>query len=521
MCRILVAVLAFSLTTSLSLFSQTNYTWADDVACIVYSHCTNCHNAEGVAPFTLESYDDVAQRANAIMFSAVVEQTMPPFPAKGPHNAFVGDYSLEQTEIDILKEWLENDLPTGDLSTAPAVPNFEQEFEIENPDHIIELPEFTVPNLPDDDLYRCFVFPAPFSEDLFVKGLEVIPGNTRAVHHVLMYFDPSGTSSSLDAQDPEIGYSCFGGIGTNDAQLIGGWAPGGSAQFFPDNMGVRLPSDGNIVVQVHYPSYAAGEVDQTSIRLNLTSENQRELYVVPILNHFTSMINGPLYIPANTVKTFDQEFELWGKMTMVGTAPHAHLICTDMESWAEAPNGDRIDLINIPRWDFDWQKFYGYKRPIILDGGTVIKGRATYDNTVNNHHNPSFPPEDIWVGEATTDEMMVFFYTFTPYQSGDENLIFDDPEHHNHVGACNLTNNDNLNDLSIHLSPNPSNDFFRIETNDHINTIRMYDVHGHLVLSRKNVHSGQLIDIQTLQSGSYVVHAEAENGTFTKVMVKN
>lgn len=505
---------------SLSAFSQSQFTWSEDIACIVYSHCTNCHNSEGIAPFSFESYDDVAAWKDKIMIEAIVNKTMPPWTAKGPHNGFIGDYTLSDAELFALENWLQNDLPVGDLNNAPAVPTFETNIEITDPDYVIDLPEYTVPNLSDNDLYKCYVFPIDFGEDVFVKGIEVIPGNLKAVHHVLFYYDPGNTAIELDAQSPEEGYACFGGIGTDEAQLVGGWAPGGSAQFFPENMGVKLPAQANIVIQVHYPFYAHGEVDQTSIRLELTNEPQRELYVIPILNHFLSIVDGPLYIPANTEKTFNQNFDLFGDITIVGTAPHAHLICNQMETWAETPDGEIIELATIPNWDFDWQKFYAYKRPIILKSGTKIKGRATYDNTVNNHHNPNFPPEDVWVGEATGDEMMVFFFTFTGYQEGDEDLVFDPSDHSDHAGDCGfLTSDEDVYVDDVKIFPIPSNDYVYIESTEAILNVRLTDMTGKIVIDMDRLNSGRL-NIKALTAGTYALQVQTEERRVSKLIVK-
>jgi len=312
----------------------------------------------------------------------------------------------------------------------------------------------------------------------------------------------------LDAADPEIGYTCFGGIGSNNAQLIGGWAPGGNPQVFPENMGIRIPAKTNLVVQVHYPEYAVGEVDQTHINLELTTEDQREIFVLPVLNHFTAMVNGPLVIPANELKEF---FQLWtvpfAKLTLIGIAPHAHLICTEMEAWAEKPNGERIDLVHTPKWDFDWQKFYGYKRPIILEGGMQVYGRAVYDNTVNNHHNPNNPPSLITLGEDTDEEMMLFFLTITAYQSGDENLVFDSSSHFDHYDDCGglLSNTTELVESNgIVLFPNPADDYILIESSDRIDRVIVYDASGRKLKDERGEVIKRL-DVNNLEPGVFAI----------------
>lgn len=500
--------------------AQTDYTWSDDIACLIYSHCTNCHNSNGVAPFALESYDEVVAYKELIL-DEVTSGTMPPWPAKSPQNHFVGDHSLTDAEIDAIDEWIRNDAPSGDMTNAPDAPVFETNIQITDPDYIIEIPEYTVPELDDNDLYKCFVFPLDFDEDFYVKAIEVVPGNKKAVHHVLLYHETSNIPINLDNQDPEIGYTCFGGIGSNNAQLIGGWAPGGEAQFYPDEMGIRIPGKTNLVVQVHYPAYAHGEVDQTDIRLKLSQEPQRNIAVEPVLNHFISMLDGPLVIPANTVKTFNQLWTVPSKLTFIGAAPHAHLICTSMESWAVTPSGETIDLITIPNWDFDWQKFYGYKRPIVLEAGTKIYGRATYDNTVNNHHNPNSPPALVTLGEDTDEEMMVFFYTFTGYQAGDEDLVFEESLHSEHIDGCSfdLTGNHQIiENTDIKLYPNPVGKDLFIETDLKVNRVQVFDVLGHKVIDK---HGDEITRINTsnLSAGTYSVQLRSGNVLRSKLIV--
>lgn len=519
MYRIAVLFLVFFCATQ-TISAQTDFTWSDDISCIIYSHCTNCHNSNGVAPFALESYDDVVTFKDNILME-VLEGNMPPWPAKGPQNHFVGDHSLSLDEINAIDEWIRNDVPSGDLSTAPEAPTFETDIQITDPDYIIELPEYTVPNLSDNDLYKCFVFPLDLPQDVFVKAIEVVPGNKKAVHHVLLYHETSDTPINLDNNDPEVGYTCFGGIGTFTAQLVGGWAPGGEAQIFPDEMGVRIPGNTNLVVQVHYPAYAVGEVDQTNIRLKLTTESQRTLAVEPVLNHFTSMIDGPLVIPANQVKTFNQVWTVPTKLTFVGAAPHAHLICTSMESWAVTPDGTVIDLINIPNWNFDWQKFYGFKRPIILEAGTQIYGRAVYDNTINNHHNPNNPPELVTLGEDTGEEMMVFFYTFATYQNGDENLVFEESGHIEHHNDCGfeLTGEESFTEVSdIKLYPNPVDKMLFIESEQEVSEVQIFDVLGKKVI-KLNDEAIESINVAGLPAGTYSIQMKIGSVTRAKLIV--
>ncbi len=76
-----------------------------------------------------------------------------------------------------------------------------------------------------------------------------------------------------------------------------------------------------------------------------------------------------------------------------------------MKGWATLPSGERVWLIWIDDWDFDEQEQYRYVEPVALPAGTRLEMEFTYDNSVANPHNPSFPPKRVTWGAGSTDEM--------------------------------------------------------------------------------------------------------------------
>ena len=102
-----------------------------------------------------------------------------------------------------------------------------------------------------------------------------------------------------------------------------------------------------------------------------------------------------------------------------------HLLGKSFSAYAVKPNLDTIHLIKIKKWDFRWQYFYTYKKPVVIPKGSRIRAEAEFDNTSSNPNNPFNPPR--LVGERntsmkTSDEMFQFIITFLPYKKGDENL---------------------------------------------------------------------------------------------------
>ncbi len=327
------------------------------------------------------------------------------------------------------------------------------------------------------------------------------------MHHAQVFYDTTGICKGLDNNDPQPGYTSAGGVGTNKAVLLGTWVPGSSPIFLPSGMGKNLPANAEIVVQIHYPEYSSGQQDSTKINFVLSNKSLRNIYDAPILNHSSSMINGPLFIPKNTVKTFHEEFTLPPiDITLLNVGPHGHLLCTKMKAFAIKPNGDTIPLINIPEWDFHWQGSYDFQKPLKIPGGSKLCGIATYDNTNNNDENPSNPPVDVSVGEATTDEMMLFYFSFTAYNSGDEQIIIDTTTVLHKHDICKPNQSylkEFTSNQSLKVYPNPANKKIEIKLEQNVPfCISLYNSSGKECIRSCD---GLSLNTQNLLSGIYLL----------------
>lgn len=185
----LILIILFT-AINYSAIGQTTPTWADNIACLVYSHCSNCHNSEGIAPFNLLSYNDAFTERFSIQY-AVQNKTMPPWQPNDDYSTLAHNKSLSAEEIQMINDWVNAGAPEGDPNNAPAQPVFTTNEQITNPDLVLKIPTYTVPQL-TADLYRCFVIPAGTSVSNSITGIEVVPGNRSAVHHVLFMLIPLG-----------------------------------------------------------------------------------------------------------------------------------------------------------------------------------------------------------------------------------------------------------------------------------------------------------------------------------------
>lgn len=418
----LLVFLSFSFSSS----GATTPGWSEDVAPIVYNNCATCHRTGSIAPFNLLSYYDAVAHAGTIKVE-VNNKTMPPWPPDPGYSRMAHERLLTAAQIKTITDWIDGGMPKGDTTKAPPVPVFSPYGDLPGtPDYIAKIPVFTS-TAGSGDVYQCFVIPSGIAVDKFITAFEAIPGNRACVHHVLVYADTTGTCSALDAASPGPGYVNFGGVGTDKAMLLGGWVPGSAPLQFPKNFGVRLPANADIVLQIHYPEGTAGMKDSTEVHFFFASSpaGMRDVFISPVLNHETN-IDKPLFIPANTTKTFLESFTVpFVNFSVLGVAPHMHLIGKSIKSYGVTAALDTQKFISIEDWEFHWQGFYLFPKIKKVTAGTTLYAEAFYDNTSANHHNPNVPPKNVGAGEASTDEMMIVYFIYSMYQPGDENVIID------------------------------------------------------------------------------------------------
>jgi hypothetical protein len=493
-------------------------TWTEGIACIIYSHCTSCHNPKGIAPFSLTRYEDVF--ANRFSIAASVQAgSMPPFPPSQDKQKYAHANTLTQHEKDEIIQWVNNFAPLGDANNIPTPPVYNDGYQMTNPDQVLQIPTYTVNTT--SDLYRVFVLPINNSSQQFIREIEVVPGNREIVHHVLVFQDSSSIPLQLDNNDPLPGYTAFGGTGSPTSKLITGYTPGQGVFKYPPGFGVMVMPRSYVILQIHYPGGISNQTDSTQIRIRYGPGTLRNMNTTPALNHNNTLTNGPLFIPANTVKTFYSQLTVPTNRTVTGVMPHMHLLGKKIKSYCIKPNGDTIHLVDIPEWDFHWQGFYQFQKPILIPAGSVLYGEATYDNTSANIHNPNFPPQDVRQGEGTGDEMMLIYFNVANYQPGDTSIIIDTLSHLTHYNHCS-NEGEPIPASTVTIYPNPTDGYFIIDGLNNPFDIVLYSSSGQEVLIQKNLNGRSTVQTGALATGTYYLEIRTMyNQVYYKiVMVK-
>ena len=509
--------------------STAQKTYTKDVASIIYNKCTSCHRTGEIGPFTLTSYEDAVNRAGIIK-EVVSTGYMPPWKPDPDYNHFIGEYYLTESEKQNIIDWVDQGAEYGISTEEPDLPDFPEESLLGEPDLVLEFEQEHIHLGNNQDEYRYFVLPTGLTEDRVIKAIELRPGNSQIVHHALFFEDTGGTAASYDAQTPEYGFVGFGGFGTDEVlnrDQYPGYVPGTKPIYYPDGLGQKISAGADLVVQMHYAPWPIDASDKSKVNIFFADEEEEviERFVDDrIMLPFD--LEGGIFsfvIPPHQVKEFHGTWKLEEDRSLIGLSPHMHYLGTEWEVWLEDTNGDKINLIKIDDWDFNWQGGYYFTKLIPALKGSTIHAVAKYDNTINNPQNPSNPPKFVTWGEGTTDEMYYLPILSIPYNEGDEDVIFSDPT---------STDNPTLgNENWIKpIFPNPINQGlltldFGLERGNTISA-SIHDIDGRLVRQlRSNEYYGigthkLLINSNTLNSGVYFIRLTGEGFNLSTKLIK-
>ncbi|MFM7315836.1 MAG: redoxin domain-containing protein [bacterium] len=388
-------------------------TYAREISRIIQKKCQECHSKGQVGPFPLETYEHARKRATDLA-DVTGDRLMPPWKAEpGFGQKFKNDHSLSIEEIEAFQAWADAGAPLGDISEMPAPVSFPTGWKLGTPDVVLEIPEaFEIPAT-GPDLYRCFVLPTNLPKDMYISKIEYMPDNRVVSHHMLAWVDISGEGRLKDAAEPGPGYISFVGPNVKIHGSLSGWAAGKQPTVTPEGVGISLPRNADVILQMHYHPSGKKERDRSKIGLHFSRTP------VKATAHVVAVSNKSFTIPAGA-SNHEVRAELTIPADVVAFAftPHQHLIGKEFTMTATFPDGRTENLIRIPRWDFNWQTTYELEKPMDLPKGTLVKLVATFDNSAGNPFNPNHPPREVKWGPQTTDEMAIGFITM--YKKGQD-----------------------------------------------------------------------------------------------------
>jgi peroxiredoxin len=377
-------------------------TFTKHVAPILWRNCVRCHRPGQIGPFSLLTYKDAAKRAT-FLHDVAASGRMPPWKPHPGAGVFLDALRLSATETETFERWAETGCKPGDPADLPPVPQFNDGWQLGEPDVILTMPESYQIPAEGPDIYRSFALPFALGRDVTINGVEFRPGNRRVVHHSRTYLDETGDARRRDHDDPEPGFTgWFGTDGRFDLPYpgLGAWTPGMTPRFAPDGVGRLIRRGSDVVLQVHYHSTGKPETDRSSIGLFIAKKPATKTMAGYTL--CTDRIDIP---PGEKRHKVILSTRIKADIHLYTVVPHAHHLCREFRLAATLPDGATQPLLWITDWDMDWQDQYRYARPVRLPRGTILTLAAYFDNSEDNPRNPNKPPRRVRYGVETKDEM--------------------------------------------------------------------------------------------------------------------
>ena len=401
--------------------AQGDVTFTKDVAPIIFENCVSCHRPGQTAPMPLRSYAEVRPWARGIK-EQVESGAMPPWFADARHGFFKNDMRLVQDEIDTITRWVDAGAPQGAPSDLPELPTFTDGWQLGEPDLIVTLNEVTVPAVCEGntegsgglrsarlnaagaaeggssgagcvggDYYPDLNHTLDIPEKRWIRAIEVKPSNRKVTHHSVIF---------------TTGGAAQGASRSGFFDVLAVWSVGTNPHEFPEGSGRWVYPGQTWNINAHYHPTGEVETDQTQIGL-YWGEGEMQKEVVAALAG-TVGFEIPPHASNHEIRSsyiIDQDVHV------ISYFPHGHVRMTDMDLIANYPNGEKRSLINVPKYDFDWQLFYYPQQPVPLPAGTRLDIIAHYDNSAANPNNPD-PNRAVGFGLETVDEMMFNVFEF-------------------------------------------------------------------------------------------------------------
>jgi peroxiredoxin/mono/diheme cytochrome c family protein len=361
-------------------------TYTRDVAPVLQNHCQVCHRPGEIAPFTLTSYQDAVAWSGTIG-EVLRDGRMPPWHANPAHGKFANDPRLGDAEKEAVFAWIAQGCPEGDPANLPSPPTFPDGWTIPKPDLVLSMSEpFTVPAQGTVEYQFIEVDPG-FKEDRWIKAAEIRPGNRAVVHHCTVFLKPPGQADP--AAEGALGSYCLAAT-----------APGTPPLTLPDGMAKRIPAGWKLLFVLHYTTVGSVQTDRTSIGLVFANRNQVRQEVATKI-----MMDLDLVIPPHTPDhKVEQTWRVNDPVLLLAFFPHAHLRGKSFRYDVTYPDGTMEILLDVPRYDFNWQHRYVLAQPKRLPAGSFLRCTAVYDNSSGNPANPD-PGATVRAGLQSWDEM--------------------------------------------------------------------------------------------------------------------
>ena len=355
-------------------FAKISY--SNEIAPMLAKNCVACHSEGGIAPFAMDSYEKVKGFAPMIR-EAIRTDRMPPYNIDPHVGAFRNSMNMKAEDLQTLVHWIEAGAPRGtgdDLLKINAKPA--PEWELGEPDIILDVPKFTIPASGVVD-YERPVVTIPVTETRWMRAISFNIGQRKGVHHIVA---------------PMAEY-----------------AVGDESQTFPEGQGVEITPNMKIPLSMHYTPFGKEAVDVTKIGIYLYPKDKAP----DVIRRHVVIANPNIEIAANSARHQEVAHITFPRnATLYSLYFHAHYRGENGQVFLKRPGGKEEMIASLPKFDFNWQRGYYFEKPLDVPAGSILITRYEFDNSKDNPANPD-PTQTIFWGEQSWEEMQYTVAGFT------------------------------------------------------------------------------------------------------------
>ncbi|MDP3739599.1 MAG: hypothetical protein Q8R02_19580 [Hyphomonadaceae bacterium] len=367
-------------------FAKISY--ANDIAPILMKRCVDCHQPGGIGTWQMTNYETVKGFSGMIREAVRVDR-MPPYDVDRHVGQFQNDENLTEAETKTLIHWIEAGAPRGEGDDPLVVGvTARAEWPLGKPDLVVDIPAYTIPAAGIVD-YQMPAVASPLKEGRWLKATTFKAGQRQGVHHILAGWMPKVPAN---------------GRGFDWNVSMGGYAVGSESNFAPENWATWIPAGGAISFQMHYTPFGKEAVDNSKIGFYFGPEPE-------LVKRQIVIADPSIEIQPNQARWHETAYVQFPAAVQVyATQIHAHYRGYASKLTAYLPDGTEKLLVNMPKYDFNWQREYIFQDLIDLPAGTKLVADYWYDNSVNNQtlakDTLTDPTKTVPWGDQSFDEML-------------------------------------------------------------------------------------------------------------------
>lgn len=377
------------LITLASPLKKSEISYGREIAPILERKCVQCHSEGNIGPFALSSHADVLQWS-AMIEEVILERRMPPWDADPHFGKFSNDLSLSPAEAQILARWIRLGCPRGEGEDPLAIPRPPAaKWELGEPDFVVSLPDRQ--QIPATGVldYRYLNSTFEMPEDAWLRAAVCRPENAKVVHHIIVRMRYPKDYAGERAE----------------SFLFTTWAPGIPQGECPPDTGIFVPKGATFNFEVHYTTNGVPQTDQSEMGLYLAKQKPRMRLDCRVAE------TRDLNIPPGDPNAEHVSYYCFKRDAMLfDIGPHMHVRGSWFTFQLLTPDGRRETLLNVPRFDFNWQTGHDFEKPMRVPAGSWLICTGGFDNSPQNPSNPD-PTKRVRFGLQTWDEMFMGFLT--------------------------------------------------------------------------------------------------------------